>query len=191
MNDAEILLFISKAVFNWLIQILYKTISLLEGHSFAWPPLPLPLAKLPEYGRYVQNLLVMAAPSDVLDQYLRYCPNIINFWSDESLSQRQLERLICLPLRHLKLGDSYCLSSVIPQNAFTSTTTSLFSTITHLDIEELDIPFLSRFLSLTHLVLHEDVGPEVYGEVFRQHPRLKVLSICAGFAGEYPSRTWS
>ncbi|TFK73819.1 hypothetical protein BDN72DRAFT_834164 [Pluteus cervinus] len=138
MNDPLKLLFISKDVFDWLIQILYKTISLFSQHSFAWPPLPFPITKLPEYGRYVQHLLVMPVPEDVLDQYLRYCSNIIYFGSQASLSHLNLNEPHSPDINDIDL-------------------TSLFSKITHLDIEELHIAFLSHFPSLTHLVVHYGV----------------------------------
>ncbi|TFK73825.1 hypothetical protein BDN72DRAFT_834171, partial [Pluteus cervinus] len=173
MEEAQNLLFVSKDVFDWLIQILYKTISLFSNNKFAWPPLPFPITKLPKYGPYVQHLLVTAVPEDVLDQYLRYCSNITNFGSQEALSQSQLERLLRLHLSQLKLSED-AFTSLIPP---TPVPTHIHH-VTHLDIQELHVTFLSHFPSLTHLIVHDDVDdPEVHGEVLRQHPRLKLLIV--------------
>ncbi|TFK58568.1 hypothetical protein BDN72DRAFT_966314 [Pluteus cervinus] len=178
MNDAQNLLFISKDVFDCLIPILYKVVILRQRNQLAWPPLALPIEKLPQYGRYVQHLLV--TPTSVrdngVDPYLQYCPNIINFGRQEAFLPSQLEHLVRLPLTQLRLGNPAARSLPLIPSTFI-----LFSKITHLDIKEPDITFLSHFPSLTHLILEEDFDEdldyEVCAEVLRQHPGLKVLII--------------
>ncbi|TFK73824.1 hypothetical protein BDN72DRAFT_956169 [Pluteus cervinus] len=173
MKDTKNLLFVAKYVFDWLIPILYKVIILNLNKQRAWPPLPLPIAKLPQYGQYVQHLFIMATPEDVADQYLKYCPNIVNLASWKGFSQPQIEHILRLPLRQLDLVSRYPSTRipVIPS------VLALFSKITHLGLEVLQIEYLEHFPSLTHLVLGPFVATEVYVELLKQRPGLKVLVV--------------
>ncbi|TFK73811.1 hypothetical protein BDN72DRAFT_834154 [Pluteus cervinus] len=173
MNDAKNLLFVAKRVFDWLIPILYNVIvldSLEEG--VAWPPLPLPIAKLPQYGLHVHHLFVTRSTRDKnLDQYLKYCPNIVDFASWEELSQAQIKRVLRLPLSQLHLS-----GTAVRGMPLTPSTFALLSHVTH--FEDDDHTFLSRLPSLSHFV--DNIGGNsatIYVEFLQQHPRLKVLIV--------------
>ncbi|TFK73826.1 hypothetical protein BDN72DRAFT_893554 [Pluteus cervinus] len=170
MRDAKNLLFISKDVFDWLIPILYNAVVLTSYEPHAWPPLPLPIAKLPQYGRYVQHLFAISTPETVLDQYLEHCPNIVDLASWDQFSQSQIRSIVRLPLSQLILSSDAATSMPL-----TPPTLKLFPKITHLSIEGLDTSFVSHFPALTHLVFDEYIDFTGWMEVFEQYLKLKVL----------------
>ncbi|TFK73807.1 hypothetical protein BDN72DRAFT_956156 [Pluteus cervinus] len=150
-----------------LIPILYKVVVL--STQAMWPPLPLPIAKLPQYGRYVQHLLIGSARDKMIGQYLKYCPNIIDFASGMPLSEPQMKLVDRLPLHQLYLN--FYNSSASPS------TLILFSQVTHLDAAALDLSLLPHFTSLTHLVLGSNLSFSVYVDILKQYSRLKVLMV--------------
>ncbi|TFK73806.1 hypothetical protein BDN72DRAFT_834149 [Pluteus cervinus] len=159
MTDAKNLLFVAKYVFDWLIPILYKVVTLCRSLN-TYPPLHLPITKLPHYGRYVHHLFIEQASDEVIDRYLEFSgPTLQN-----------LKRVVRLPLTHLDLNFSAAINI-----HFTPVTLSGFSNITHLDVEDPNIPFLSHFPSLTHLVLGAEDDPTLYKGTLEQHSRLRVL----------------
>ncbi|TFK73812.1 hypothetical protein BDN72DRAFT_956161 [Pluteus cervinus] len=172
MNNAKNLLFICKDVFDWLIPTLYNVVVLTSHKGYAWPPLRLPIAKLPQYGPHVRHLSIMWIPDTVVDQYLQSCPNIVDLARSEEFSQSQIEHIARLPLRQLELNSKDARS--IPM---TPSILALFSKITHLHAEELKVQYLSYFPSLTHLVLGMDVERKVFIEVLEQRPGLQVLMV--------------
>ncbi|TFK73808.1 hypothetical protein BDN72DRAFT_834151 [Pluteus cervinus] len=157
MADAKNLLFVAKRTFDWLIPILYEIVILSRDKRRAWPPLRLPVAKLPQYGRHVCHLFVITTRDNVLDQYLQSCPNIIDFASERTLSDSQIRRLVHLPLYQLNV-------SFIPKSTIGSPPliSALLSNITHLTVDKYDLTFLPHCPSLTHLVIWSDFMPKLY-----------------------------
>ncbi|TFK73822.1 hypothetical protein BDN72DRAFT_956167 [Pluteus cervinus] len=174
MTNAKNLLFIAKHVFDWLIPILYKVVILSRKDLYAWPPLPLPIAKLPQYGRHVHRLLLLSSPGHIIDQYLQHCPNIVDFSSSEELSDAQWELALRLPLHQLNPTFITWKQYSNPSNP------SLFSKITHITSngEQLGRISHNRYPSLTHVVIPSNSysAHEVEG-IFQRNPGLKVLVV--------------
>ncbi|TFK73827.1 hypothetical protein BDN72DRAFT_893555 [Pluteus cervinus] len=171
MADAKNLVIVAKYVFDWLIPIVYKVVLLSSGHGGPkWPPLPLPISKLPRYGRYVQHLFIMPTPENVLGRYLQYCPNIVDLASWQRLSGAQIELIAHLPLTRLTLSDTASRGMRLTSSALT-----VFSKITHLDLEDVKTRFIRHFPLVTHLAICSGIDFEEYLDVLEKFPNLKVL----------------
>ncbi|TFK73821.1 hypothetical protein BDN72DRAFT_893549 [Pluteus cervinus] len=108
----------------------------------------------------------------VVDQYLQSCSNVIDLARSEAFSQSQMEHITRLPLRQLELNPK-----VFGRIPMTPSILALFSKITHLHAEQLEIQYLSHFPSFTHLVLSMEVQRKDFIEILEQCPRLKVLMV--------------
>ncbi|TFK73823.1 hypothetical protein BDN72DRAFT_956168 [Pluteus cervinus] len=177
MIDAQNLLFVARHVFDWLIPILYKVVLLSPRNLYAWPLLPLPITKLPQYGRHVHRLLLLSPPDHILDQYLQHCPNIVDFSSFSELPDPQFDLVLRLPLHHL------CTTFIARKQYLNPLAPSVFSKLTHITTNGEQIGLVSHchFPSLTHLA----IGDRSYSvrevpRIFEQNPGLRVLIVGYG-----------
>ncbi|TFK65019.1 hypothetical protein BDN72DRAFT_962816 [Pluteus cervinus] len=166
------LILVAKRVHQWLIPILYRTISLHADQEYPilWGP-----ETLEKHGKYARNLFLWTPSSEFdgisPDLPLSLCPNVTNLFWWAPTHKAEVKAISQLPLT--------CLSVELNNIEQTPDIIKTFSRITHLDnigIFTDNIITLDHFTSLTHLSAQED-EPAQISLLFDRVPKLQVL-IC-------------
>ncbi|TFK65033.1 hypothetical protein BDN72DRAFT_962829 [Pluteus cervinus] len=165
------LILVARRVYEWLIPVIYRTISLQEGHEY---PIQWDAEKLAKYGIYARHLFVWKPSSHFRDTPqatkipLVLCPNVTDLLWWPRNYKADTGAISHLPLTHLSI-----LLNIVQQTPHMIQT---FSNITHLDnIGSFtdDITLVNHFTSLTHLSVHGNDGR--IPRFFEKLPGLQVL----------------